>query len=435
MSQKLFDLRYQRDIQKWSKAFSVAGCRLSILGRFLLCLVLIVGVVFSGFSQQRKELEDRRKKLIKDIQVTSKMLKETKESREAALERFVTLQRQIQKRQLLVKTLQEEIEHTNVSLDRASDVVTSLKDDIERLKKEYAEMVRHAYRQKLNNSALTFIFSAKNFNDAFQRWQYLRQYDDYRQKQARLILETQQTLTDKIESLEVKKEEKERLLVYEEQQASLLSYELDAKDKLLANLQQDELRLADELTIKQKSHEKLNSTIERIIRTEMEKKRRESRKKSRTTAIPRSVEDLSLSNVFEKNKGKLPWPVKKGVVTGYFGRQAHPTIKTIQIVNNGIDLRTDSGAEVRSVFQGRVLSATDPKDIPGNEFMVIIQHGNYYTVYSNLKKVLVKNGQKVETRQAIGIVSTNRITNASELHFEIWKEKNRLNPIKWVAKK
>ncbi|MBI5915413.1 MAG: peptidoglycan DD-metalloendopeptidase family protein [Bacteroidetes bacterium] len=406
--------------------------------RFLFFLFVLLLASSAGFAQQsRKELEDKRKKLLKDIEQTSNLLKQTKEDKEATLSRYVTLQKQINKRSQLVETLQAEMQYLLENMERTSTVVIALNDDIERLKAEYTEMARHAYRQRLTHSKWLFLLSAKSFNDAFRRWQYLRQYDRYRQKQARLILGTQQTLLDKIKALEDRKIEKENLLSSEKRQSEILGLEMTAKNRLLEELKGDESRLAHDLESKRAAATKLNNAIEKIIREEMERVRREERlaaaattpgKTATPTATP---EAASISKDFQNNRGNLPWPVKNGVITGYFGRQSHPTIQNIEIENNGIDIRTDPGAQVRSVFEGTVVGT---QFIPGYDYMVILQHGSYYTVYSNLEEVSVKKGDKVAIRQALGKVNTNRNTNTSEVHFEIWKEKSRLNPQDWVGK-
>ena len=409
--------------------------------KILLLTLALLLVTVAGFAQQsRKELEEKRKKLLRDIEQTSSLLQQTKQDKAATLSRYVTLQKQISKRQQLVETLQEEMSFLLNNIERTATVVVDLNDDIERLKSEYVKIARHAYRQKLTHSNWLFLFSAKSFNDAFRRWQYLRQYDRYRQRQARLILDTQQTLLDKIKALEDRKLEKERLLSTEQRQSRMLGMEMQAKNQLLEELKGDEARLARDLEGKQAAANKLNKAIEKVIREEMERIRREERsaaaaasaatpgKAVKPTATP---EVASISSEFQGNRGKLPWPVKNGVITGHFGRQPHPSIPNIEIVNNGIDIQTDEGAPVRAVFEGTVVGT---QFIPGFDYMVILQHGSYYTVYSNLEEVSVKKGDKVTIRQAIGKVSTDRKTNTSEVHFEIWKEKTRLNPQEWVGK-
>ncbi len=404
-----------------------------------LFLMLALLLPLAGFAQlSRKDLEDKRKKLLKEIEHTSSLLKETKQSREVTFSRFVTLQRQIGKRQQLIETLRDEVHFLLENTERTTNVVQALTDDIERLKLEYAKMARHAYRQRLGRTNWLFIFSAGNLNEAFRRWQYLRQYDRYRQKQARLITETQKTLLDKIAALEHRRTEKVRLLSAQQRQTQLLDYEKEDKNRLLQDLKGDEARLAKDLEKKRTAAEKLNAAIEKIIRAEVERARKLNEKPSIAAtpgkpAVPSATPETSaVGKEFSGNRGSLPWPVKNGVITGSFGRQKHPDIPTIEIVNNGIDIRTDQGSPVRAVFDGTVVGT---QFVPGFDYMVILQHGNYYTVYSNLEEVSVKKGDEVKIRQNIGKVSTDTKTNTSEVHFEIWKEKTRLNPADWVGSK
>ena len=410
------------------------GSPLGVRGARGLALLLILFLFPTLiFSQQRKELEAKRKRLISDIRLTTNLLNETKKNQEATLERYITLQQQIKKRKQLIRTLQKEIAFSNANIERSSGVVESLTSDVERLKEEYGQLLRSAYRQKLNQSDLLFLFSAGSFNEAYRRWQYLKQYDNYRQKQARLISETQEMLHKKIVKLEKEKEELQQKLESVERQTFLMEYEVLEKDKLLQNLKSDEVRLAANLERKEKAHSDLNNAIEKIIREEMTKKRRKERTASGFPNTEReTTPSQNLTDAFYRNKGKLPWPVKNGVITGKFGRQPHPTIKTIEITNNGIDIQTDKNSDVRSVFGGQVAAV---QFIPGYDYMIMIKHGNYYTVYSNLKEVFVKSGEEVKMRTPIGKVSTNPKTNTSEVHFEIWKEKARLNPSGWVSKR
>ena len=402
-----------------------------------LFLFFILIISLPTFAQQREKLENQRKKLIKEIRVTTNLLQKTKKTKKATLERFLTLQKQIEIREELIQTLNEEIEITSKSINRSVDVVGFLEEDVARLKEEYSEMLRMAYRQKLNKSHLLFIFSSGSFNEAFRRWQYLKQYDEYRQKQARLILETQNTLSDKVTSLEKRKEEKQKLLESEERQAELLRLERVAKDELLEKLKGDESRLTGDLRTKEKAREKLNVAIENIIRDEMARRRREERTnatagnsgKKRDSDM--TVASNALTKGFLQNKGRLPWPVSKGIITSFFGKQQHPTIKSIQITNNGIDIQTAANAEVRAIHQGKVIGK---QFIPGHDYMVILQHGNYYTVYSHLEEVFLQKGETVKGRQVIGKLSIDATTGTSEVHFEIWKEKTRLNPTDWVRK-
>ncbi len=391
--------------------------------------------------------------------MTTSLLKKTTKNRVATLDRFLTLQNQIKKREELILTLQKEIDYTISNIDRTTNVIDALQQDISNLEKEYGQMARNAYRQKLNHNNLLFIFSAGSINQAFRRWQYLKQYDRNRKRTANLIHSTQKTLDEKLIKIEESKLEKETLLEATLVQQNLIEEELEDKNKLLYSLQKDESRLRKELVQQQANHEKLNTAIEGVIRKQIAANRKRERSKQaladantrpRTkpdkitntsrksipspkapVVAPRKIES-NLSSIFSSNKGRLPWPVQNGIVTKHFGKQPHPTLKKIEITNNGIDILTDRKAKVRAVFKGEVVGV---QFIPGYNNMLILKHGDYYTVYSNLDNVQVQKGEIVATKQMLGRASVHPKTQKSEVHFEVWKDKKRMNPIRWVNRK
>lgn len=394
----------------------------------LLLSTEVILIAQSAQSLTRKELEEKRKQLQQEIKQTTAILNQISKNRKATYSRYQTLQEQIKKRLELIGILEEEVDHLSNSIERTSGVVEALNEDISRLKKEYSGMVRHAYRQRLTKSRPLFLLSASSFNNAFQRWQYLRQYDHYRKKQARLIVETEKTLRGKLYMLEQRKSDKEFLLASARRQSELLSLELQAKDRILQELKEDEQHAAAELQKKERDAQKLNAAIEKIIQEEM------ARNKPAVAAAgstPNAPSAEALSESFEGNRGQLPWPVKKGFLTGRFGVQQHPTIKSVKISNNGIDISTEKGEEVFAVFKGKVVSV---QYIPGFQYVVIIQHGTYYTVYARLEQVYVKKDDEVKTRMPIGVVNTDAIANTTEIHFEVWKDKERMDPEKWIRK-
>jgi len=402
-------------------------------------IFLLLGILIlpSASAQGRKNLENKRKRLLAEISTTSKLLSQTTNNKAATLDRYVALQQQIKSREELIQTLQEEYDLAIVNIDRTKEVTEALGGDIQRLMDEYAVMARTAYRQKVNHSTLLFIFSSDSFNDAFKRWQYLKQYDQYRKKQAKLIIETNNTLNKKLLQLEERITEKEQLITDQESQTEILNEELLQKYKMLNTLRADEARLRKDLKTKRIAHQQLNDAIEKVIQQEVIAHRKKARtaealKKNQNKKPTKTPELNILTAGFYKNKGRLPWPVNNGIVTGYFGKQPHPTLRKIQITNNGIDIRTDKNAQVRAIFEGVVVGK---QYIPGYEHMIIIQHGNYYTVYSNLKEVYVKKNEKVKIKQTIGRSSVNTSSNVSEVHFEVWREKERLNPLNWIARK
>jgi len=417
--------------------------KFSIKSTLLLCACLLLAAATS-MAQSRKGLENKRKQLLRDIKIANNLLKTTTRSKEAALNRLYTLRTQINKREELVQVLNHERTLVDSNIIRTKGVVDALNEDIRNLETEYGEMARQAYRQKTNNSKLLFIFSAREFNQAYKRWQYLKQYDRFRQKQAKLIVQTKETLSSKINALEKQRQEKELLIVEAERQASQLLVEKENKNNILRSLKKDEKRIRTDLDGKQRSHRQLNDAIEDIIRSEIAinrkrdrspnaRKKQSSKSKKGSPPSPGKSrpEAKNLSGKFTANKGRLPWPVKKGIITGHFGNQPHPTLKKIKITNNGIDIQTAPGATVQAVFNGEVSGV---QFIPGSNYMLIIKHGKYYTVYSNLEDVTVNKGEWVKTNQNIGRLSIDEQSNTSKVHFEVWSGKKRMNPVRWIGR-
>lgn len=412
-------LRYPKDIREWIRPSG------QILWVFL-CLLLALPALH---SQNRRELEDKRKSLLREIDKTSTQLDKTKATKAANLNRYLALQSQIKKRRQVIHTLQDEIEHAEAGIQRAQEVTAALSEDIQQLRKDYAELLRRAHRMRQNQSGLLFLFSANGLNDAFQRWQYLRQYERHRRRQATLIEETRVALQSRTAQLEHRIEEKQRLLGTQQQQRELLDQEMEDKDRTIQVLKKDESKLAAQLEKHQKSHQKLNDAIEFVIRDEVSKKKQAARNPetlknfSAKSAADEEREDAI--SPFSKKKGKLPWPVSGGSVVRKYGQQPHPTLKNVQITNNGIDIRAGSRAAVSVVFEGKVVGV---QFIPGYKNTVVVQHERYYTVYSNLQEVSVKKGEELSAGQDIGSLSSE----TPELHFEVWREKQRLNPASWI---
>lgn len=419
-------------------------------GARLLLAFLMLTLPLVAFSQNKKELEEKRKKLIRDIEITGKLLKKTTQTKEATYDRYVALQSQIDRRENLIQTIEDQIAETEQSIDRNTVVIASLNTDIARMQDEYGRTVRSAYRRKMLSNPLLYILSAESLNQAFRRWLFLRKYDEYRRKQADAIAFTREMLAKKVASLEQTHRDKENLLISLRSQKTMLTVEMTNKNDLLNTLSQDENRLKQDLQRKEQAHEALNQAIERIIQEEVRKRVEESRR-AKPAAPPRtntspptasnnktqaaesssSLADDNTSRGFSARRGQLPWPVDDGFISRSFGRQKHPTLKNIEITNNGIDIRTEESATVRAIYEGRVAGV---QFIPGHDYTVIIQHGDYYTVYSNLGETSVSKGDQVKSRQQIGRVSNNTITGASELHFELWNQKERVNPAGWIRK-
>ena len=395
--------------------------------RFLISsLLLLAGC--SLCSQSADDLRQKREALQAEIKENPRRLGDTRRNKEAALVQVALLQKQIRNREELILTLQQEIDQTEGSIQRTNEVVGALSEDIDRLKSEYTDLVRAAYRARLQHSWLTFILSSRSFNEAFRRWQYLRQYQRFRSRQAKLILATQESLQSKLVQLEKDREDKSVLLSTERNQHIALGREKNAQDQLLNKLKKNEANILAQIKEQEAAKEELNQAIEQAIAAEMARIRREERasRTSSTASNNRTSVSEEDSGAFASLKGRLRWPID-GEITKRFGRQPHPTVKGVEISNNGIDISVNGRADVSVVADGAVVST---HFVPGYRKMVLVRHGNYYTVYSNLESVTVSSGTELKAGQTVGRISKQ----AGELHFEVWRQKERLNPERWIRK-
>ncbi|MFK8103507.1 MAG: murein hydrolase activator EnvC [Saprospiraceae bacterium] len=419
-------MKYPAIILKLTKLDLRKSCFLALAFLFFLPL---------GYGQNRSTLETRRKKLLNNIAVTNSMLKRASKEKAVNLDQYLALKNQIKTRQALLTTLNEEVDLVTLLMERTENTVASLQSDILRLKEEYKAMLRMAFRQKMTSSTVMYLLSAESLNQAFSRWQYLKQYHKYRRKQAQLIEATQAQLSQKFAKLTTRKAEKMVLLNLTNSQADILQTELDNRNRILKKLRKNEKKLKKELRKHRYAHRKLNDAIETMIKNEMSAKRRTDRQpklNARTAPLPATPNSKKMTANFRGNKGKLPWPVKKGVIIKRFGKQAHPTIPKILISNNGIDIMTDQNAKVHAVFAGSVVGT---QFIPGQGNMLILKHGNYYTVYSNLETLYAKRGDWIDKDQRIATVQTNKTNKSTQVHFEIWRDKVRLNPADWITRR
>jgi septal ring factor EnvC (AmiA/AmiB activator) len=272
-----------------------------------------------------------------------------------------------------------------------------------------------------------FLLSADSFNQAYKRLMYLRQYAEYRKKQAELIQWLRDLVQVKVKNLERQRSEKETLLQSKKREADQLNKEKKQQGQFLTKLQQQQKDFQKKLREQQRIEAQLSREIERIIEEEVKKAR-----KSGKDTYEMTPEQKLVSGQFEQNKRRIPWPVERGVITDRFGVHEHPVLKNIQVRNNGIDISTAQGSAARSVFSGEVSRVFM---VSGGNTAVIIRHGIYLTVYSNLVNVQVKSGDKVSVKQTIGTIATdNEDGNKTVLKFQIWKENVKLNPEEWIAR-
>lgn len=399
--------------------------------------ILLVSFLCFSFvlsAQSRKDLERKRREKEKEIQLTKKLLTETKSKKKQSLNQLQIISRQIKVREEIIEDINTEVTKVNEEISTRNNDITKLNKEIKALKDEYAELIYFSYKSKHKTDFFSFLFSSASVNQAVKRVQYLRQIADHREIQLAQIVSAQENLKVKVAELSNVKEEKSKLLG--EQKAEKRSLEEDKTEskKLVTQLQQKESELKKELEQKKKSLRELEGQIRKIIQAEINRNKPAAAKgstgKSTVNSVTLTPEGKKLSSEFSGNKGNLPWPVEKGFVSRHFGKNAHPDLKGITIENNGVDIVTTNGAAVRTVFSGEVRAIFS---IPGMQKAVMISHGDFFTVYAHLDQVLVSKGDKLSNRQQIGLVHTDADEGKAELHFEIWQNSNKQNPENWLA--
>jgi murein hydrolase activator len=377
------------------------------------------------FAQSSKEeLEKQRLETQRIIENTTKLLEQTSLNRQSSLERLNIVNRRLQLRQGLISTMESEIKFFDNTIKERQERITGLENELDESRSSYASLINSAYKHRFAHQRMMFIFSAQDFNQAYRRLKYLQQYSESRQKQIIRIQELTEQLVQEIEELEKQKIEKNAVLQQQKNESSLLSRERQQQNSLVQNLRKRETELKNELAQQEKVARALQNAIEELLKEE-------ARIAAEEKVYALTPNEKLVSDQFQLNKGGLPWPTDRGVVTGYFGEHAHPVLRGIKIQNNGIDISTDKNAEVKVLFDGVVRQVIM---VPGSNNVVLVRHGNFLSVYANLSQVYVRAGDKVQTRQLIGRVFTDNEEDKSILHLEIWEENKKLDPIQWLSR-
>ncbi|MBO5843948.1 MAG: peptidoglycan DD-metalloendopeptidase family protein [Bacteroidales bacterium] len=387
----------------------------------------------------------------------NKILNETKKTKKMSTSELRVLEKKIAQRKKLIKNINSQMGMLNNEIKSTQQSIGELCKEIAVLKESYAQMLRYAQKNKTNTDKLLFIFSSKDYKEAYQRYIFFRQFGDLQKEKLTQIQSKTNELSKRTNELELKRNNQEKLLQQELKNSNALDKEKKEKQKTVNQLQKKEKQLAKNLQDKQKQVKKLQQQIDNAIAAEVKKQQELAAKKKKQMeakstsgnskevaankaaietakkknyTIATTPEEVALSSSFEANKGKLPWPTSQGVIVSQYGVHKHPEVKGAVIENKGIDIRTTKGSSVRSIFKGEVSRIAKG---PNGLLVVIIRHGEYMSVYANLKSVSVKNGQKVDTKQTIGIVSTNE-DGVSEYKFQIFKGTHHLNPSIWLSK-
>lgn len=413
-------------------------------------------IIYAQNSSAVRKLERQRKEALADIEETNRLLQETNRTAKSSLNRLNLLSKQILSRKKVISLLNQELDELDKDMAKLQRELGVLKGELGEKRSNYAKSAQGIYKRRSSQDRLLFILSAESFSQSMRRMRYLREYADWQKRQANDIIEKQKEISNKQAEVEKTRAEKSALLGTRQEESRKLESEEASQKEEVKQLNRRQRELKADLGKKRRQAEALNRQIEKLIAEEIaraeaeakaarEKAERERKKnassggKSVSSADERvaeskggyamTKEERRLSGDFASNRGRLPYPVTgRHTVVATFGEQQHQELKYVRTNNSGIDIQTNSGADARAVFNGVV---TRVFVIPGYNNSVIIRHGNYLTVYSNLSQVYVKAGDTVSTRQSIGKIYSDP-DNGTILHFQLWKEKTKLNPLPWL---
>lgn len=351
------------------------------------------------------------------------ILSETSNKKKASIGQLNALKRKINAHTKLIRNYSLEIKSLDNKISEDSEVIEALNKDLGNLKKEYASMVYATYKSSGGFDKLSFIFASADLNQFYMRFKYLEQYSSARKNQVKLITQIKNEIEGEKVSLETAKADKNKVLSEQVNEKEKLSQLKSQQDNVLASLKKQETKINRDIDKKKKEMLKLESLIADLLKEELNKS---------SSPTARSVDLTNVTSLFEKSKSELPWPVTTGFISGKFGTHPHPVLKRVKVPNDGVNIQTKKNEEVRAVFDGEVKKIAI---VPGEfKYVVIVQHGTYFTVYAKLKTVNVKMGQQIARQDVIGEVNTD-VDGISEVQFQVWKNTQKLDPELWLAKR
>ena len=397
------------------------------MNHWSLSIFLLLVFAFSGMGQTSGELKEKQQKLREDIKYKEKLLKQIEQDSKSSTTKIVLLNKKINQREELITSIKDEIYLIDEKIEENQDLVTAMQNDIVRLKEEYSKMVVQAYKTRNVSSKLMYIFASEDFGQAYRRLKYLQQLSDYRKRQAQAIILTQSSLERKRLALEEQRKEKNSVLNSQNQEKLTLNRERQEKESELKKLSSKEVQYKKELAVAEKSANELKNLIKKAIEREIAARNEVAGTTGSTYNL--TPEARELGNNFVANKGKLPWPVDKGEITAYFGEQPHPFLKGITVKNNGISISTTGNSRARAVYDGEVSKIII---LPGAGKVVMVRHGEYISIYTNLKETFVNTGDKVKTKEEIGVIISDK--GKTEFEFQLWKGTTLMDPSYWIFK-
>lgn len=396
--------------------------------RFLYLFFLLLFFVnpISAQKNNQKKLENKRIELKKEIKKIKNYLYNTKKKERSLSNQVRDLNQKITTRENLINTISDELISLGNEIEKNTEEIAILFDELESLKADYANMIHKSYKNKSSANRLLFLLSSNNFYQGFQRFQYMKQYTQYRKSQGDSIKSKANRLQIMNDSLAVLKITKHNLIDEKKYEQGKIGVEKEKQEALVKKYRNKKQSYIAQIEKKQREERKLTQQIENLIRGAIKK----SGAKSKGFALTPAAK--ALADKFTLNKGKLPWPVEKGLVTVRFGKQPDPMASGVNIESSGVRIASNKGATARAVFDGKVMAIQ--KNPQSGILSILVQHGNYITVYANLERVDVSKGNLVKTKETLGVIHTDKVTGKTILKFQVWKDVSKQNPAEWVYK-
>ena len=403
---------------------------------FLLCFLFLPLAVVAQQSKSKAQLEKEKRENLNRIKQANKILQQTRKDKEASIGQLNAIKEKIDVQKGVISNISKEITYIESDVKETEGIVQSLEKDLDKLKAEYATMVYAASKTANSYNKLMFLFASESFNQLVMRLRYLQQYSEARQKQVEQINKVQAALTGQLHLLESKRRQKQGLLGKQIAESKNLQTLKVQQDSVINRLSKQESELKQEVAQRQQAVRKLDKLIADIVREEIARAARAAREAGKASSgssnkMTLTPEAALISSSFAGNKGRLAWPVERGFISQKFGRHNHPVLKGVVVENRGVDIQTAQGAAARAIFEGKVLTVAS---VPGMNNIVMIQHGEYFTVYAKLKSVNVSVGQDVKLKDVIGTVYTDS-DGTTELQFQVWKNSDNMNPETWLIRK
>jgi len=387
--------------------------------KIILTLAIIILFPFFLIGQHSTDILAKRESTEEAIKITASLLEEARKDETVSLNRLKLINAQINNRNSLIKSLQDEYNLFDEFTRINSEVLEILREDLAALKEEYGSLMRVSQKSKGNNKMVVFIFSSENLNQAYKRLQYVRQYTQRRKQQMEIIDVISKLIDNNTVRLQQQKEKKTALIQARQRENILLQKEKIEQDESIRQLRNNQAKLMTTLREQESEQEELEKLIAKTLEDQ------ENNTKKDLT------EHKILTDDFKNNKGRLPWPVDRGVVVNSFGVSSHPLLKEVPIKNNGIDIVAGTGFKAKAVFPGEVSRIFT---LTGGNISVILRHGSFLTLYANLSEVYVRVGQKVDLRQELGQIYTDPGDNKTILKFQVWEENRKQDPQEWLVR-